>query len=1074
MQFCNVITKPRVKLPLHGDPVPHFRRESRYGTSRQLPSLTVHRRCISVPDPSISTPLASTNNTSQEQSQKLLTFQEAISRLQQYWSSVGCTIYLPHNTEVGAGTMNPATFLRVLGPEPWNVCYVEPSIRPDDSRFGDNPNRIQRHTQFQVILKPDPGNPQELYLKSLEALGINCDDHDVRFVEDNWESPVLGAWGLGWEVWLDGMEITQFTYFQQTGSLVLPVPAIEITYGLERILMSLQNVNHFKDIQYNNKLTYGELFLQTEVEMSQYNMEEAPIEDQWTRFSLYRKEAEIMLKQRLPIPAYDNLLKCSHCFNVLDARGAVGVTERNTCFSAMRKLARLTASLWLEKREEMKFPLNPPPLSSLRTHQDSPTPLLSSVNPELLVMEIGCEELPPDEVELAARQLQDLMMQLLNTERLSFQKLEVYSTTRRLSVLVYELAGVQTGLDQKIKGPPVNIAYDEKGQPTKALLGFCKKSGIPLDSIVHELGPKGVKFVYGLQHQEPLNTAKILLEKIPEMLKKIGFQKSMKWTEKSEKWSRPIRWILAFHGTVLIPLQFAGVTAGSHTSVLRHSSGEPLHLSSANQYSGLIKAAGITLDASLRRQMIWKSAQELAETVGGVIPEKFSNSLLPEVVNLVEAPNGVLGTFSTEFLTLPKPVLETVMTKYQRYFPVYSSTNANTTMLPYFIAIGNGHFNLETVTNGFETVLKARFKDAQFFYKEDLKSPLESFLPQLAGTTFHKSLGSLLEKTQRTTQLIKPMGKLMEITEESMEVAERASKLARADLATSLVTEMTSLAGIMGEHYSLKSGESSLVSRAIYESILPRFSGDDLPETEAGVLVSIADKMDSLVGLVSVGCAPTATADPFSLRRIAYGLVQALISNKKNFSIKSAIGLAAKMQPVQVDRKVQNEVFEFIERRLEQLLMNKDIPPGVVRGVLSERSSNPYLADKSTSEVLIEIELGEESKFPVVREAFERISRMIKDKSISGDPQEELLVESAEQQLYTAYKTTHSKVHEKMKISEFLQVCDEDLVCEIGVFFEEVFVMAEDLKLRENRLRLLKSISSLSSGILNFTELTGF
>lgn len=243
-------------------------------------------------------------------------FQEAIFRLQQFWSSRGCVVWLPHNTEVrttcapglptrhvprhrpppnpcplqvGAGTMNPATFLRVLGPEPWNVSYPEPSVRPDDSRYGLNPNRVQRHTQFQVILKPDPGNPQELYLQSLEALGIDTCAHDVRFVEDNWESPALGAWGLGWEVWLDGMEVTQFTYFQQSGSQALEVPAVEITYGLERILMALQGVDHFQDIRFTDTITYGELFLQNEYEMSVFNLEAASTDSLRQHFTLFEQ-----------------------------------------------------------------------------------------------------------------------------------------------------------------------------------------------------------------------------------------------------------------------------------------------------------------------------------------------------------------------------------------------------------------------------------------------------------------------------------------------------------------------------------------------------------------------------------------------------------------------------------------------------------------------------------------------------------------------------------------------------------------------------------------------------------------
>ncbi|XP_047164240.1 glycine--tRNA ligase, chloroplastic/mitochondrial 2-like isoform X1 [Vigna umbellata] len=290
------------------------------------------------PSPSLSRhSSASTHSDNRSVNPPSLTFQQAIQRLQEYWASVGCSIMQCSNTEVGAGTMNPLTYLRVLGPEPWNVAYVEPSIRPDDSRYGENPNRLQRHTQFQVILKPDPGNSQDLFIRSLSALGIDVTAHDIRFVEDNWESPVLGAWGLGWEIWMDGMEITQFTYFQQAGSLQLSPVSVEITYGLERILMLLQGVDHFKKIKYSDGITYGELFLENEKEMSAYYLEHASVDHVQKHFDFFEEEARSLLSSGFAIPAYDQLLKTSHAFNILDSRGFVGVTERARYFGRMRR-----------------------------------------------------------------------------------------------------------------------------------------------------------------------------------------------------------------------------------------------------------------------------------------------------------------------------------------------------------------------------------------------------------------------------------------------------------------------------------------------------------------------------------------------------------------------------------------------------------------------------------------------------------------------------------------------------------------------------------------------------------------
>jgi len=279
--------------------------------------------------------------------QKSLDFQTIIMSLQKYWADRECLIWQPYYSQVGAGTMNPATFLRVLGPEPWNVAYVEPSIRPDDGRYGDNPYRLQQHYQFQVILKPDPGNPQELYLQSLEALGINPKEHDIRFVEDNWESPALGAWGLGWEVWLDGQEITQFTYFQQAGGINLEPVSVEITYGLERIAMALQGSYNFRKIRWNSHYTYGDVNYQAEKEHSTYYFEDADIDRLREMYALFEAEANLALDKGLILPAHDYILKCSHTFNVLDTRGAIGVTERQDLFSRMRDLSRRSAEAYV-------------------------------------------------------------------------------------------------------------------------------------------------------------------------------------------------------------------------------------------------------------------------------------------------------------------------------------------------------------------------------------------------------------------------------------------------------------------------------------------------------------------------------------------------------------------------------------------------------------------------------------------------------------------------------------------------------------------------------------------------------
>ncbi len=290
-----------------------------------------------------------------------MTFQELILALQTYWAQKGCVLLQPLDQEVGAGTFHPATFLRAIGPEPWNAAYVQPSRRPTDGRYGDNPNRLQHYYQFQVILKPSPSDIQELYLGSLKQLGFDLLEHDIRFVEDNWESPTLGAWGLGWEVWLNGMEVTQFTYFQQVGGIECRPVAGEITYGLERLAMYLQGVNNVYDLIWadtpHGKVTYGDVFHQNEVEMSAFNFEQANVEFLFNCFSQYEQECQKLITQDLPLPAYEMVLKASHTFNLLDARHAISVTERQRYILRVRNLAKSVAETYYARRESLGFPL---------------------------------------------------------------------------------------------------------------------------------------------------------------------------------------------------------------------------------------------------------------------------------------------------------------------------------------------------------------------------------------------------------------------------------------------------------------------------------------------------------------------------------------------------------------------------------------------------------------------------------------------------------------------------------------------------------------------------------------------
>ena len=408
-----------------------------------------------------------------------LDFQSIILTLQHFWAEHGCLIWQPYYQQVGAGTLNPATALRVLGPEPWNVAYVEPSIRPDDGRYGENPNRMQMHYQFQVILKPDPGNAQELYIASLAALGIDPLLHDLRFVEDNWESPALGAWGLGWEVWLDGQEITQFTYFQQAGGALCDPVSVEITYGLDRIAIALQRVDGFTNIRWNERLTSGDLNLQAEQEQSKYYFEVADVERLKKMYDLYEQEANACLAKDLVLPAHDYILKCSHTFNVMDSRGAIGITERQAYFGRMRDISRRVAEAYLAQRQNLEFPWLEETAGQGKssTHPASAhTGPLSTSSADLL-LEIGTEELPAGDLDSAITQLQERLPTFLNELRLPHGDIHVMGTPRRLVLHVKDVAARQADLEQLVKGPPADRAFRLIWRAYQSRRRFCPQQG---------------------------------------------------------------------------------------------------------------------------------------------------------------------------------------------------------------------------------------------------------------------------------------------------------------------------------------------------------------------------------------------------------------------------------------------------------------------------------------------------------------------------------------------------------------------------------------------------------------------
>jgi len=642
-------------------------------------------------------------------------FQSIILNLQNFWAKHGCLIWQPYHTEVGAGTMNPATFLRVLGPEPWNVAYVEPSIRPDDGRYGENPNRLLEYYQYQVILKPDPGNPLELYLQSLQAMGLDPHQHDIRFIEDNWEQPAIGAWGLGWEVWLDGQEITQFTYFQQTGGFTVDPVAVEITYGLERIAMVLQGVHDFRDIVWNEMYSYGDVRLQSEQEHSAYAIEVAGVNELRQAYDIYKHEAESCLERGLVLPALDYILKCSHTFNILDTRGAVGVTERQAVFARTRELSRHVAEAYLAQREHLGYPWLQRNSVVKAVAKPAPTvkPQTLAPGPQPFLLEIGGEELPHTDLESALAQLSDRLPALLVELRLTYgdqaDAIRVLGTPRRLVVYVPALADRQKDLEELVKGPPANRAFDEQGKPTKAGEGFANSKGVAVSDLqVQEMD--GGKYVVAVVRQAGRPTLEVLAEALPGLLAGLRFGKSMRWNHTNVAFSRPIRWLLAMFGEQVVPFEYAGLQSANSTRGLRLHTPEEIVIKEPQEYFKALAAQGILLDVDERQRRIRSLVETAAGKVQGVVPADAA--LLAQVTSEVEQPTALLGSFDAKFLELPHEVLIGVMKKHQKYFPVeYKDPQGKASPLqPHFIALRNGDDQaLDLVKQGNEDVLRARF-----------------------------------------------------------------------------------------------------------------------------------------------------------------------------------------------------------------------------------------------------------------------------------------------------------------------------------------------------------------------------
>jgi glycyl-tRNA synthetase len=634
----------------------------------------------------------------------------------------------------------------------------------------------------------------------------------------------------------------------------------------------------------------------------------------------------------------------------------------------------------------------------------------------------------------------------------------VEGTPRRLAVMIDDLSPRQPDRQDLVKGPPAERAFDKDGIATPAAMGFAKKNGVNTGDLqVRE--QDGGRYVFAAVSQVGRPAPEVLVDALPPLIASIKFEKSMKWNDSGAAFSRPVRWLVALLGGQVVPFEYAGVSSSNLSRGLRPYDSPALAIPSADRYLDVLQQANIVLDLEQRKASILEQVTQAASLVGGqaIVDE----ALLSEVANLVEMPTAVMGAFNQEFLSLPRDVLISVMKKHQRYFPVEKDGR----LLPHFIAVRNGDdLHIDTVRQGNEHVLGARFADANFFVREDIKQPLEAYRPKLASLIFQAKLGSMLDKSERMLKLVNELVPMLALGADEAVFARRAVYLAKADLVTHMVKEMTSLQGIIGREYALRSGEQQDVAEAIGHQYQP------VPRSRVGLALALSDRIDSLMGLFAAGLAPTGAKDPFGLRRAAIGVVQPLIEHDLPFDLRQALQKAAALQPIEVKPAAQQQVLDFLAGRLAVVLKESGYKYDVVDAVLSEQASDPAGSARAVKQLQSWVERPDWS---LVLPAFARCVRITRDQKQVFPVGEQRFVEAEEKALFRALQQAEKQPRAAGSLDDFLHAF-LPMIPAVNAFFEKVLVMADDPALRENRLGLLQRIAALSGGAADLGRLEGF
>ena len=674
-----------------------------------------------------------------------------------------------------------------------------------------------------------------------------------------------------------------------------------------------------------------------------------------------------------------------------------------------------------------------------------------------LLLEIGTEEIPAHVMPHLLEDLAQLAETMLKEYRLSCEKVRTLGTPRRAALIVTGLAERQEDVNTETRGPSVAIAFDADGNPTKAGAGFARGQGVDPSALIQRDG-----YVYASVHESGAATAELLTSLLPDLVRAIPLPNSMHWGDLDFRFIRPIRWFVALYGTEIVPFTLAGVTSGNHSRGHRTLAPADFVITSAADYEAACEKAYIIVDPERRRAMICEQITETAKACGGTA--EITPDLLEEVLYLVEYPTALSGSFEEKYLALPSEAVITPMRDHQRYFPVKA---ADGSLLPAFITVRNGgKAHLDVVAHGNERVLRARLADAQFFFDEDRRKSLAEHREKLKTVVFQRGLGSMYEKTERLTALTTAIVEEMAAGDAdgtALADARRAAELSKADLVTGMVTEFTELQGIMGREYALLDGESPAVARAIDEQYMPRFAGDELPQTPLGVALSVADKIDNIVGTFSQGRIPTGSQDPFGLRRQALGLVLMLIEQESTMLLSDLVDEACDLYDLEEFRdKMQVYVADFIRLRLKNVLSERGVRYDVQEAVLGDVD---LVADVPVRAAYVERLLASEGGDALVQ-SFVRVGNIAR--SVTGGTVDPALFQAEEEgALLSAYQAAAAARAE----GEDTLPAEQALGRAIDTFFDAVMVMDKDARVKENRLSLLKMIDDYLLEMADYSKI---